>query len=147
MGSGDYIDIPERTSADDNSSTDFNQAEANDKDRPIGITIRGVAQVGSNQISFRLPWDGTIINIEFKSGDTPTGADLQSDFNKNGTSIFTNQSNRPIITAGNNTGTSGIPDIADGIEGDIYSIDIDQVGSGVPGGNELYWTIYIRRTG
>lgn len=53
------------------------------------------------------------------------------DINKNGTSIFTTQANRPTLLAGN-TGMfteAGEPEIASFVPGDVLSYDVDQVAS------------------
>jgi hypothetical protein len=65
---------------------------------------------------------------------SPTGADLIIDINKNGTTIFTTQANRPRVTAGGVTGT-GTPDVTTLANGDYLTVDVDQVGSTVPGAN------------
>jgi hypothetical protein len=53
----------------------------------------------------------TITKVKLVVKTAPTGADLIVDVNKNGTTVFTTQSNRPKITAGNTTGDSGTPDV------------------------------------
>lgn len=64
----------------------------------------------------------------------PTGADLIIDINKNGTSIWSStQANRVKITAGNTTGSQTSFDTTSLAEGDLLTIDVDQVGSTVSG--------------
>lgn len=64
----------------------------------------------------------------------PTDADLIIDINKNGTSIWnTTQANRAKITAGNTSGSGTSFDTTSLVEGDVLTIDIDQVGSTVAG--------------
>jgi hypothetical protein len=63
----------------------------------------------------------------------PTGANLIVDVNKNGTTIFTTQANRPEITAGSKTATSGAPDVTSLSKNDAITIDVDQVGSTIAG--------------
>jgi hypothetical protein len=64
----------------------------------------------------------------------PTGASLIIDINKNGTSIWnTNQPNRAVITAGNTSGSGTSFDTTSLAEGDILTVDVDQVGSTVSG--------------
>ncbi len=66
-------------------------------------------------------------------GFAPTGSAIIVDVNKNGTTIFTTQSERPTIPAGEIVGTLTVPDITELLEGDILTVDIDAVGSTLPG--------------
>ena len=54
------------------------------------------------------------------------------DVNKNGTSIFTTQANRPSLAYddADRRAVSGAPDVSDLAEGDIVSVDVDQVAVG-----------------
>ena len=63
----------------------------------------------------------------------PQGAPIIVDVNKNGTTIFTNQANRPQIAAGSNEDESGTPDVTSLSKNDRVDVDIDQVGSTTPG--------------
>lgn len=67
------------------------------------------------------------------AGTAPTGADLIVDVNKNGTTIFSTQANRPTIAAGTNGGVSDTPDVTTLADGDYLTVDIDQVGSTIAG--------------
>lgn len=101
-------------------------------------------QTGTDQAAehLQLPHRARIDEIRIHVGTAPTGANLIVDVNDDGTTIFTTQGNRPEITAGGTDDTSGTPDGgADIAKDSVLSIDIDQVGSTVPGG-EL--TVFIR---
>jgi hypothetical protein len=63
----------------------------------------------------------------------PVGAAIIVDVNKNGTTIFTTQANRPQIAAGANADESGTPDVTSLAKNDRVDVDIDQVGSTTPG--------------
>jgi hypothetical protein len=54
------------------------------------------------------------------------------DVNKNGTTVFTTQANRPTLVYDNANGwaVSGTADISNFVEGDIITVDIDQVADG-----------------
>lgn len=54
------------------------------------------------------------------------------DINKNGTTIFTTQANRPTLAYDDANGwaVSGTPDVTDFVEGDIITFDIDQIATG-----------------
>jgi hypothetical protein len=62
----------------------------------------------------------------------PVGASLIVDVNKNGSTIFTTQANRPTIVSGALTSVS-VPDVTTWANGDYLTVDIDQVGSTTPG--------------
>ncbi|MGL5910659.1 MAG: hypothetical protein ACRCZP_11700 [Phycicoccus sp.] len=66
----------------------------------------------------------------------PTGAAIIIDVNRNGTTIYGTQSNRPTIPAGSAAGTAvvgGAPSITSLAPGEYLSVDIDQIGSTVAG--------------
>jgi hypothetical protein len=95
----------------------------------------------------RLPIDGsyTVVGTRLTAGTAPTGADLIIDVNKNGTSIYTTQANRPTITAGQNAGGPGAtPDVTALIAGDYLTVDIDQIGSTVAG-SDLTVTVMVNK--
>ena len=84
----------------------------------------------------RLPIDGTytIVGTRLMVGTAPTGSSLIVDVNKNGTTIYTTQGNRPSIAASANAGGPGTaPDVTSLVAGDYLTVDIDQVGSSVAG--------------
>lgn len=61
------------------------------------------------------------------------GSSIIVDVNKNGTTIFTTQSKRPEISAGNHSDTSDEPDVTSFVKNDLFTFDIDQVGSTTAG--------------
>lgn len=86
--------------------------------------------------TMRLPIVGTytITGVRLMVGTAPVSASIIIDVNKNGTTIFTTQGNRPTIAAGANSGGPGTaPDVTSLAAGDYLTIDIDQVGSSVAG--------------
>jgi hypothetical protein len=78
----------------------------------------------------------TITSVRASVGTAPAGASIIIDVNKNGTTIFTTQANRPTIAAASNTSgkvtNMNITTIADG---EYLTVDIDQVGSTTSGGD------------
>jgi len=67
-------------------------------------------------------------------GVAPTGAAIIVDINKNGTTIFTTQGNRPTIAiSGFDSGLVGNMDVTSLTDGDYFTVDIDQIGSTVAG--------------
>lgn len=95
----------------------------------------GVCAVATGALRWYARGAWTITQVRASVGTAPTGASLIVDVNKNGTTIFTTQSNRPTIAA------SGFTDLADAInvsalaDGDYLTVDTDQVGSSVAGSN------------
>jgi hypothetical protein len=85
----------------------------------------------------------TLINVGIALGTAPTGAAFIADLNKNGTTIFTTQGNRPSIAAAANYAASGTPDVTTWAHGDYITLDRDQIGSTVAG-SDLTGTIFWR---
>jgi len=104
----------------------------------LTFTLSGVSIVGENQISFMVPRAITVTNVFIKVDTAPTGASLDVDINNGGTTIFSNQSKRPMIPASSSTDTSETPDAPAFSQNSILSISVDQVGSTIPGGDNLY---------
>lgn len=76
---------------------------------------------------------GTILSVFAAINSPPTGSAILIDVNKNGSTIFATQGNRPTIAQNANTSTGGNPDDTVIAEGDYLTWDIDQVGSSVAG--------------
>jgi hypothetical protein len=85
----------------------------------------------------------TLIGAWVASNTAPTGADMRADVNKNGTSIFTTQGNRPTCSATTNGGgISATPDVTSLADGDYLTADIDVVGSTIAGANVTVGVVY-----
>lgn len=96
----------------------------------------------------RLPIDGnySIVGVRLMVDTAPTGASIIVDINKNGTTIYTTQGNRPSISAGSNSGGPGVaPDISSIAAGDYLTVDVDQVGS-IVAGSDLVVAVIVTRT-
>jgi parallel beta-helix repeat protein len=85
-----------------------------------------------------------IIEIEARLSIQPTGSSVIVDVNKNGTTMYTTQGNRPTIATSTNTDTT-TPDITAIADNDYLSVDVDQKDSNDVGQN-LTVTIRFRRT-
>lgn len=59
-----------------------------------------------------------------------TSDDVTVDINNGGTTIFSTQANRPVITSGNYTGSTTTINLPDFNDGDYLTMDIDIPGSG-----------------
>lgn len=83
-----------------------------------------------------------IVKVHLAVDTAPAGAALIVDIHKNGTTIFTNQNNRPQIAAGSNTGQSTSIDIAAWNDGEYLTMDVDQVGSTTAGKDLVVTVVY-----
>jgi hypothetical protein len=100
----------------------------------LSFAVTGTLVVGTDKApTLVAPCGLTITKVKLVVKTAPTGAAIVVDVNKNGTTIFTTQANRPQIAIGATTGDSGTPDVTSLAEGDKLTIDIDQVGSTVAG--------------
>jgi hypothetical protein len=63
----------------------------------------------------------------------PSGQDVVIDLNKNGVTVWTNQTHRLKIAAGNNMGGTKTFDVATIAPDEYLTIDIDQIGTAFPG--------------
>jgi len=99
--------------------------------------------------TFRFPIKGgtfAIVSIAAMVGTAPTGGTtLKVDVNKNGTTIFGTQANRPIWTASANAATVGTHSVTSVTDGDYLTVDIDDVGSTVAGA-DLVVVVRLQRT-
>jgi hypothetical protein len=110
------------------------------------FSISGSLTVRTGTI--RIPIHGgtfTIISVAAMVGTAPTGASAIIDINKNGTTIYGTQGNRPTIAAAGNSATVGAHSVTTATTGDYLTVDIDQVGSTVAGG-DLAVSIRLQRT-
>lgn len=76
----------------------------------------------------------TIVGIRASVGTAPAGQSFIVDVNKNGTTVFTTQANRPVIGIGANTsGKVTNMNVTTVAIGDYLTVDIDQVGTTTAG--------------
>ena len=100
----------------------------------LTFAVVGTLATGTDKAPTLLaPCTLTITKVKLVVKTAPTGAAIIVDVNKNGTTIFTTQANRPQIAISGTTGDSGTPDVTALAETDKLTIDIDQVGSTVAG--------------
>ena len=98
------------------------------------FSMEGTLSTSTGKLRIYAPGDMTMTEV-FVSVDTPPdGGSIIVDINKNGSTIFTDQSNRPQITSGSSTGY-GTPDVTALAKGDYLTMDVDQTGTTVPGAN------------
>lgn len=89
---------------------------------------------------------GRILGVRARLATAPTGTTtFKVDVNKNGTSIYGTQANRPTWTASANAATVGAHSVTTFVDGDYFSIDVDAIGSTVAG-SDLTVGLYLLRT-
>lgn len=108
------------------------------------FTLAGSATVTAGSLRYYLDDSYEIIRVRASVGVPPTGSDLVIDVNKNGSTLFPDQAQRPRIVDGSNTGYS-VPSNRLLAEGDYLTLDTDQIGSTNPGSN-LVVQVRVRRT-
>lgn len=100
----------------------------------IPMSIKGTLVVGIGVIPLPMPTDGEISSIMVAVSPffPPSGASIIFDVLKNGVSIFTSGP-RPTILAGQTVSAPVVPDDVTFSAGDVYTVDVVQVGSIQPG--------------
>jgi hypothetical protein len=108
----------------------------------LPFTHSGPLQVGVGTIGYPIKGGTfTILTVAARLTSAPTGSSAILDVNKNGTTIFGNQAFRPTFAATSRDATVGTHTVSQLTDGDIITIDVDQVGSTSPGS---YLTVVIR---
>ncbi len=75
----------------------------------------------------------TINRVHIAVNTAPTGAAILVDVHENGTTIFTNQANRPTIVIAAFTGETTTIDDASWADENYLQVDVDQIGSTIVG--------------
>lgn len=107
--------------------------------RSLGITrsihfyVDNVLKVEANAVTFIVPINLTLNSIRLHSHIAPVGSSIIIDLNKNGTTLFTDQTTRPKILDGYNSSNTNITGSL--VAGDRVTLEIDQVGSTTAGEN------------
>lgn len=87
-----------------------------------------------------------VVSIRASVNTAPAGGTEIVDVNKNGTTLFTTQTNRPTIAAAGFTAT-GTPDVTTLVAGDYLTVDVDADGTATTRAADLTVTVRLRRTG
>lgn len=106
------------------------------------FTIPGTLVVGTGQARYYFYAAATVINVVTGAGTAPTGASLILDLNKNGTTMFTTQGNRPTIAASGFLDASSVPDVTSIAANDYLTVDVDQIGSTIAGADAVLTVVY-----
>lgn len=106
------------------------------------FTIPGIVATGARTLRYYCEQARTISNVVASAGVAPTGASLIFDVNLNGTTIFTTQANRPTITTSTFYDASSVPNVTSVSAGDYLTVDVDQVGSTIPGSDAVIKIVF-----
>lgn len=114
---------------------------------PIVLSVSGALSVATGVSRVGVEGSYTILGVRARVDTAPTGTSIKVDVNKNGTTIFSTQTNRPDIAVSTNA-SSYVTNMntTTMASGDYFTIDVDQVGSTVAG-SHLTVTIWVQRTG
>ncbi len=139
-------DIDDATGVHHTLGTGANQAAAGNhvhKDEYI-FTMEGNVSVVDNPLRIYNASGGTrtISKVFLAVNTAPTGAAIIVDIHKNGTTIFTTQSNRPQIAADANTGYTTTIEVSTWADGAYLTMHIDQIGSTTPGSDLTVIILY-----
>lgn len=108
------------------------------------FSVTGALTVATGKSRVYLEGDYTVETIRASVNTAPTGAAILVDVNKNGSTIFTTQGDRPSIAISGFTDTA-TPNVLTYAAGDYITVDVDQIGSTVAG-SDLTVTIRLRKT-
>ncbi len=115
-----------------------------DAKRVLMWYISGEQETGTDVSAYLVvPFSGTIITAQAHVKTNPTGADLIIDINKNGTTLWA--SGKLTISATATDGSKTTFDNTTVSVDDYFTVDIDQIGSTLPGEN-LTVLLYIQET-
>ena len=104
-------------------------------DQMFTLQHKGNLATGVKEI-VRMPFAGKISAVTAAVTTAPAGSTAIFDLNKNGTTMYTTQANRPTIAAGSDSVTApNLPDVLTWAAGDRLSVEVDQIGSGTAGTN------------
>lgn len=103
--------------------------------RGFVFTITGTLSTGTSLAPLLVATQSlTITKVYVNVKTAPSGAAIKIDINKNGTSIWNStQGNRATVADGATSGTQTSFDTTSLAEGDILTLDVDQIGSTTPG--------------
>lgn len=131
----DLTDTPDSYTGSANKGIFVNGSETGVEFRPTTGVAQAIYMLSGNltvhsgvfALENRLGKTMTLVGVYARLGTAPTGTSAIFDINKNGaTTIFTNQSNRPVILTGSFTGQTTTIDVPTFNDTDYYLVDCDQ---------------------
>jgi hypothetical protein len=110
----------------------------------VAFAWSGALTTGTGTGRFRFPFAATLLGVSAAINTAPTGAAAIFDVNKNGTTIFTTQGNRPTIAISGFSAAETTPDVTAIAVGDYLTVDRDQIGSTIAGSDATVLVRYRR---
>lgn len=101
------------------------------------FSIAGTLATGTGTLTIPMLFDGILHRVRVACGTAPTGQAAIFDVNRGGVTVFTTQANRPTIAAAAQDSGDAIPDVNTFSEGNLFTVDVDQVGSTVAGADAV----------
>ncbi len=99
-----------------------------DNIQTFGETGALVVRTGIRRFVLPQPW--VIVGVSATVTTPSTSGAVRIDVNRNGTSVYTTQANRPSIAASANNSTETVPDVTAISAGQAITFDIDEAGTG-----------------
>ena len=136
-GEGIYLNVADNPAAEEISVTistttggyGGSQGEGAVVYSDLTFRIDGILSPVTDIGGFVVPYSARIDSVFIRCIDAGSAGTTIVDVNKNGSTIFTNQNNRPTLDYDNpaKRAKSGTPDVVTISEGDLLTIDIDEV--------------------
>lgn len=102
----------------------------------IYLTLDGFLAPATSVFSLVIPRDSEVEAVYLHCRNTGTSGTTIIDVNRNGSTMFTTQSNRPALAYNDPDGVaSGVTDIVELLAGDLLTVDIDAAAAGSEGLN------------
>ena len=122
----------------------FQAEQSADKETLLTFRLLGVSVVKANVDGVAVaPFNGTIVSVNLYRRTAGSSGSTIVDVNKNGTTVFTTQANRPAVTTAQSQATAANMDVTSVSAGDVLSVDVDQVEGGSP--EDIVVSVRVRK--
>jgi NO-binding membrane sensor protein with MHYT domain len=133
---------PTPSSAADLTTKSYVDGAAGGGGSVAAFTIPGALAVAVGSVRWYAPKSITITSVVVSVGTASLGASVIFDVNKNGTTIFTTQANRPTVAASAFTASTTGMSVTTLTTSDYITVDIDQIGTTYSGADAVVQIIY-----
>jgi len=126
-GVNNLIDIPDPAAARENLGIGT-LATLNGMLHYITVTFPTTVVQGDTVWGFDAAFDGYLLRVDVSTLNAPTNQAIIVDVNKNGTTVFTTQSNRPQVAINTKRDESGAPNSTQApfVKGNRFELQLDQ---------------------
>ena len=93
----------------------------------VVVTFPSDVAQGDSASAWRAPRAGTLIETEIWCDIAPTTATIIVDLHKNGTTVYTGGTERPVIAISSTADKSGAPSVTSIAAGDLFQFQVDQL--------------------